>query len=81
MRYLRVQVTPCVVPSSNYELSAQEKGETVSPAFIESLMITTEPYVPATMRNQPRTKKIADMIMVVHHHRVLAARQLSHIHM
>lgn len=44
-------------------------------------MITTDPYVPATIRNQPITKKMAEAIMVVHQNLVRAARQLSQIHM
>jgi hypothetical protein len=62
-------------------LSLHENGETVDPEFNESLIMTTDPYVPATMRNQPSTKKMAEKIIVVHQNLVLAARQLSHIHM
>lgn len=48
------------------ELSAQLNGETVDPEFKELLIVTTDPYVPAIIRNQPSTKNTALEIMVMY---------------
>jgi hypothetical protein len=65
----------------HFELSAQEKGLTVEPEFKLRSIKTTDPHVPVPINAQPRTKKMALQIILIHQKVVRGARQLSHIHM